>query len=40
VLAGSAVYLAGAIPVTVVVNVPLNNVLAMVRPDGADAADQ
>jgi uncharacterized membrane protein len=35
-LAGSLVYLAGAILVTIVFNVPLNNRLAAVKPDGAD----
>jgi uncharacterized membrane protein len=35
-LAGSLVYLAGAILVTIVFNVPLNNRLAAVKPDSAD----
>ncbi|HEX7268855.1 MAG TPA: anthrone oxygenase family protein [Streptosporangiaceae bacterium] len=38
VLAGSALYLAGAIMVTIAGNVPLNDALAAVHPDGADAA--
>ena len=37
VLAGSAVYLAGAIMVTIAANVPLNNGLAAVHPDGTGA---
>ncbi len=35
-LAGSLLYLAGAILVTIVFNVPLNNRLAAVKPDSAD----
>jgi uncharacterized membrane protein len=38
VLAGGALYLAGAIVVTIAGNVPLNDALAAVQPDGADAA--
>jgi uncharacterized membrane protein len=38
VLAGCALYLVGAIVVTITANVPLNNALAAIRPDGADAA--
>ena len=34
VLAGSALYLAGAIVVTIAANVPLNNALAAVHPNG------
>ena len=37
-LAGSAVYLAGAIVVTMAFNVPRNNSLATVDPEGAEAA--
>jgi uncharacterized membrane protein len=40
VLAGSAVYLAGTIVVTMAANVPLNNALAIIRPDEAGAAGQ
>ena len=39
VLAGSALYLLGAIVVTKAANVPLNDALMSVDPDGADAAD-
>ena len=38
VLAGSALYLAGAIVVTIAANVPLNEALAALHPDGAGAA--
>ena len=38
VLAGSALYLAGAIVVTIAANVPLNDALAALHPDGAGAA--
>jgi uncharacterized membrane protein len=38
VLAGSALYLIGAIVVTIAANVPLNNTLATVHPEGAGAA--
>lgn len=38
VLAGSALYLIGAIVVTIAANVPLNDSLAAVHPDGAGAA--
>ncbi len=38
VLAGSALYLIGAIVVTIAANVPLNDALATVHPDGAGAA--
>jgi uncharacterized membrane protein len=37
-LAGSLLYLVGTILVTIVFNVPLNNRLASVTPDGAEAA--
>lgn len=37
-LAGSALYLVGTILVTVVFNVPLNEALALARPDSADGA--
>jgi len=36
--AGSAIYLAGAIAVTMACNVPRNNALARVAPDSADGA--
>jgi uncharacterized membrane protein len=39
VLAGSGVYLAGVIAVTIGFNVPLNNMLARVEPGSAEAAD-
>jgi uncharacterized membrane protein len=38
ILAGTALYLIGAIVVTMTANVPLNNALAALRPDGAGAA--
>jgi uncharacterized membrane protein len=38
VLAGSALYLAGAIVVTIAANVPLNDALAALHADGAGAA--
>jgi uncharacterized membrane protein len=38
VFAGSALYLAGAIGVTIAANVPMNDALAAVQPDGAGAA--
>jgi uncharacterized membrane protein len=38
VLAGSALYLIGAIVVTIAANVPLNNTLATVHPEGTRAA--
>ena len=38
ILAGSALYLVGAIAVTMTANVPLNNALAAIRPDGTGAA--
>ena len=38
VLAGSALYLIGAIVVTIAANVPLNNALMTVHPEGAGAA--
>jgi uncharacterized membrane protein len=38
ILAGSLLYLAGTIGVTIAVNVPLNNALATVGPDSAEAA--
>ena len=37
-LAGSLLYLAGSIVVTIVFNVPLNNALAAARPESAEAA--
>ena len=40
VLAGSALYLLGAIVVTGAANVPLNDALAIVDPDAADAASR
>jgi uncharacterized membrane protein len=39
VLIGCALYLLGTIGVTIACNVPLNNRLATVHPQGADAAD-
>jgi uncharacterized membrane protein len=38
VLGGSVLYLAGVIVVTIAANVPLNNALATVHPEGAGAA--
>jgi uncharacterized membrane protein len=38
VLAGSALYLIGAIVVTIAANVPLNNALMTVHPEGTGAA--
>lgn len=38
VLAGSLIYLAGSIGVTLACNVPLNDALAAVKPDSADGA--
>jgi uncharacterized membrane protein len=40
ILAGSALYLAGTIVVTSAANVPLNNALAAIHPDGTGAASQ
>ena len=40
VLAGCALYLVGAIVVTIAANVPLNDALAATRPDGTGAADR
>ena len=40
ILAGSALYLAGTIVVTSAANVPLNNALAAIHPDGTAAASQ
>ena len=37
-LAGSLLYLVGTILVTIVFNVPINNRLASVKPDSAEAA--
>jgi uncharacterized membrane protein len=39
VIAGGALYLLGTIGVTIAFNVPLNNRLAGLHPQGADAAD-
>jgi uncharacterized membrane protein len=39
-LAAGVLYLVGAIVVTIVANVPLNDALAATRPDGAGAADR
>jgi uncharacterized membrane protein len=39
-LAGGVLYLVGAIVVTIAANVPLNDALATIRPDGAGAADR
>jgi uncharacterized membrane protein len=39
VIAGGALYLLGTIVVTIAFNVPLNNRLAGLHPQGADAAD-
>jgi uncharacterized membrane protein len=38
-LAGSALYLIGAVGVTIIFNVPLNNRLSVLNPDTAKAAD-
>ncbi len=38
ILAGSLLYLTGAVAVTIVISVPLNETLAAVRPDTAEAA--
>jgi uncharacterized membrane protein len=40
ILAGAALFLVGSIGVTVAANVPLNDALARVVPDAADAAEQ
>jgi uncharacterized membrane protein len=40
VFSGSALYLAGAIGVTIAANVPMNDALAAVQPDGAGAASR
>lgn len=37
-IAGAAFYLVGAVKVTIFANVPLNNALAVIEPDCADAA--
>ena len=39
VIAGGALYIVGSIGVTIACNVPLNNRLATLHPQGADAAD-
>jgi uncharacterized membrane protein len=39
-LAGSALYLAGSMVVTVAFNLPRNDALATVHPEGAEAADR
>lgn len=40
VFSGSALYLAGAIGVTIAANVPMNDALAAVQPDGTGAASR